>query len=329
MRATKGTKPVRILITGVSGFVGSHLSTHLLATRPDTELHGTVFGDRPDHLSPAIICHALNLRDEQDTLKLIADVRPEQIYHLAASAVVHRSFDSPWETIENNVRAQLNVLLGCITARIAPRILIVSSGEVYGVDQDAERPTPEAAPMRPANPYGVSKVTQDMLGLQYFLSHRLPIMRARPFNHIGPGQHTGFVASDFASQIAKIEVGLQEPVMRVGELSAERDFTDVRDIARAYRLIVERGTPGEVYNVATGRTHSIRFLLDTLLGYTSARIEVQSNATTVHSSGVLRSWGDATRLRQATGWQPSIPLEDTLRDVLDDWRQRVLLMVKQ
>jgi GDP-4-dehydro-6-deoxy-D-mannose reductase len=320
---------VRILITGVSGFVGGHLSKHLLETHPEVEIHGTVFGDRPDHLSPAIICHALNLKDEQDSLRLIADVRPDAIYHLAASAVVHRSFNSPWETIENNTRAQLNVILGCIAAQIAPRILIVSSGEVYGVDQDSQHPTGEDAPMRPANPYGVSKVTQDMLGLQYFLSHHLPIMRARPFNHIGPGQHIGFVATDFASQIAKIEIGLQEPVMRVGELSAERDFTDVRDIARAYHLIVERGTPGEVYNVASGRTYSIRFLLDTLLSYSSAQIQVQSNAATVHSSGVRRSWGDSSRLRHATGWQPSIPLEDTLRDVLNDWRERVLLLIKQ
>jgi GDP-4-dehydro-6-deoxy-D-mannose reductase len=319
---------VRVLITGVSGFVGSHLSNHLLEASPNAEIHGTVFGDRPDHLSPAIICHALNLKDEQATRQLIADVRPDHIYHLAASAVVHRSFDSPWATLENNILVQLNVILGCIAADVRPRILIVSSGEVYGVDQDSEHPTTEDAPMRPANPYGVSKVTQDMLGLQYFLSHHLPIMRVRPFNHIGPGQNTGFVATDFASQIARIEVGLQEPVMHVGELSAERDFTDVRDIARAYRLVVERGTPGEVYNVASGQTISIRALLTTLLSYTNVEIQVQSNSAALHSSGVRRSWGDSTRLRQATGWQPTIPIEQTLRDVLNDWRQRVSLMVK-
>lgn len=314
---------MRVLITGVSGFVGSHLSHHLLESLTDVELHGTIFGDRPDHLSPRITCHPLNLKDEQATRTLIESVRPDQIYHLAASAVVHRSFDSPWQTIENNILAQLNVLLGCIAAKIAPRILIVSSGEVYGVDQDVEHPTREDSPMRPANPYAVSKVTQDMLGLQYFLSHQLPIMRARPFNHIGPGQHTGFVASDFASQIARIEVGQQEPVMRVGELSVERDFTDVRDIALAYRLIVERGAAGEAYNVASGHAHSIRYLLDTLLSYTSAEIQVQSNATTIRSSGVRRSCGDSSRLNRATGWQPTIPIEDTLRDVLNDWRQRV------
>jgi GDP-4-dehydro-6-deoxy-D-mannose reductase len=182
--------------------------------------------------------------------------------------------------------------------------------------------------MRPANPYAVSKVTQDMLALQYFLSHHLPIVRARPFNHLGSGQGLGFVATDFASQIARIEAGLQEPSMRVGDLSSERDFTDVRDTVRAYRLIVERGTPGEVYNVASGHTYSIRFLLNTMLSYSSARIQVQSNTSGLHASGVRRSWGDSRRLRQATEWQPIIPIEQTLRDVLDDWRQRVQLTAK-
>jgi GDP-4-dehydro-6-deoxy-D-mannose reductase len=315
---------VRILITGISGFVGNHLAHHLLEESAEAEVHGTALDAQT---IPDTIYHPMNLKDEGDTAELIADVRPDQIYHLAATAVVHRSFDAPWET--NNIRIQLNVTLGCIAAGIAPRMLIVSSGEVYGVDQPVDHPTAEDAPMRPANPYGVSKVTQDMLGLQYFLSHQLPIMRARPFNHIGPGQNLGFVTADFASQIAKIEAGLQEPIMRVGEISTERDFTDVRDIVRAYRLIVQRGTPGEVYNVAAGRTYSIRHILNTMLSYSSAKIQVQTNSAGLHSSGVRRSWGDPTRLRQATGWLPRIPIEETLRDVLNDWRQRVQLLARE
>lgn len=317
---------MRILITGISGFVGNHLVRHLLEESPNAEIHGTVLETQT---IPNTICHRLNLKNERDTAQVIADVRPDHIYHLAATAVVHRSFDSPWETLENNIRIQLNVILGCIAAGIKPRMLIVSSGEVYGADQSPDHPTKEDAPMRPANPYGVSKVTQDMLGLQYFLSHQLPIMRVRPFNHIGPGQSPGFVTSDFASQIAKIEAGLQEPIMRVGEVSTERDFTDVRDIVRAYRLVIERGTPGEVYNVASGRTFSIRHILNTLLSFTDARIQVQTNSAGLHSSGIRRSWGDATRLRQATGWQPTISIEETLRDILNDWRQRVQLLASQ
>lgn len=319
---------MQILITGVSGFVGGHLTAYLKQVIPDATLHGTVLETPPPHLASEIICHPINLKNPQDTAALIAEILPDRIYHLAASAVVHRSFDDPWETLENNIRIQLNVILGCLKAKIAPRMLVVSSGEVYGVDQSADTPTTEDAPMRPANPYGVSKVTQDMLGLQYYLSHKLPIVRARPFNHIGPGQNTGFVATDFASQIAKIEAGLQPPVMHVGELSAERDFTDVRDIVRAYYLMVEQGTPGDVYNVSTGSTHSMRYILDTLLSYSNASIQVETNAG-LHSSGVRRSWGDSTRLRQATGWSPSIALDQTLRDVLDDWRQRVTLLAKE
>lgn len=318
---------MRILITGVNGFVGSHLSAYLTNTMPDAEIHGTVFGSIASHLSSTVIPHPINLKDEHQTARLIAEVRPDHIYHLAASAIVHRSFDAPWETLENNIRIQLNVILGCIAAGIAPRMLLVTSGEVYGVDQSADHPTTEDAPMRPANPYGVSKVTQDILGLQYYLSHKLPIMRARPFNHLGPGQNVGFVTSDFASQIAKIEAGQQEPVMRVGDLSSERDFTDVRDIVCAYRLLIERGTPGEVYNVASGSIYSIRQMLDTLLSYSSVDIQVHTNAAGLHSSGVRRSWGDSSRLRRATGWEPTIPIEQTLRDVLDDWRERIQMTI--
>lgn len=320
---------MRILITGIGGFVGTHLANHLLKHSSQDEIHGTILDQhsKPDFSS--IVYHPLDLKDEEETTHLIAELRPDRIYHLAATAVVHRSFDAPWATLENNVRIQLNVILGCIAAGITPRMLIVSSGEVYGADQPTDKPTTEDAPMRPTNPYAVSKVTQDMLGLQYFLSHQLPIMRVRPFNHIGPGQNLGFVTTDFASQIAKIEAGLQEPVMRVGEISTERDFTDVRDIVCAYRLIVERGTPGEVYNVAAGRTYSIRSILSTLLSYSSVEIQVQTNSAGLHSSGVRRSWGDTSRLRKATGWQPEIPIEKTLQDVLNDWRQRVQLLARE
>src|SRR5262249_27074875 len=151
------------------------------------------------------------------------------------------------------------------------RFLVVGSAEIYGSIPEDQLPANENTPFRPSNPYAVSKVTQDMLGLQYFLSHHLPILRARAFNHIGPGQRPSFVASDFAMQIARIEIGNQEPEIRVGDLSAKRDFTDVRDVVRAYRLILERGTPGEAYNVASGRVYSIQTLLDTLLSFSTAK----------------------------------------------------------
>lgn len=312
---------MRILVTGAAGFVGSHLVRHLITYHPSYELHGTVLNEG-ESLS-GVILHALDLRDQQAVAALIQDVRPDQIYHLAAWAQVRQSFHYAWETIENNVRVQLNVILGCLAAKIAPRLLVVTSGEIYGGDQPRDRPTTEDAPFRPANPYSVSKVAQDMLALQYFLSHELPTLRARPFNHLGRGQAPGFVAPDFGLQIARIEADLQPPILKVGSLTSERDFTDVRDIVRAYHLIMERGTAGEAYNVATGTTHRIGFLLETLLSFSSHAIKVETQSALLEGENVPKSWGDATKLRMHTGWEPTIPLEETLREVLDDCRDRV------
>lgn len=314
---------MRVLITGAGGFVGGHLVDHLLSLG-GCELHGTVYSER-ERVADRVLSHPLDLRDLNAVTELLRDINPDQIYHLAAWARVRGSFSVAWDTIENNVRAQLNLILGCLEARIAPRMLIVSSGEIYGGDRASESPTNEDAPLRPANPYSVSKVTQDMLGLQYYISHGLPIVRARPFNHLGPGQGAGFVAPDFALQIARIEAGLQQPEIRVGSLQAERDFTDVRDIVRAYALLMEHGEPGEAYNIASGTTHTIQYLLDTLLSLSQTAITVEQDAALLRHTGVARTCGDATRLRQTTGWAPHIPLEVTLADVLEDCRRRVRL----
>lgn len=313
---------MRVLITGIGGFVGRHLAAHLAQVYPDAKMHGVVFSRAHTSLPGDPGLHALDLRDEQAVLTLLSRLRPDVIYHLAAWAEVGASFERPWTTIENNVRSQVNLLLACIKLGIAPRILVVTSGEIYGGCADDGLPSREDAAFRPSNPYSVSKVTQDMLGLQYFLSHSLPIIRARPFNHIGPGQNTGFVAPDFAMQIARIEAGQQQAVMQVGDLSAERDMTDVRDIVRAYSLLMEQGTAGEAYNIASGRIVPVQTLLDTLLDLSSVPIQVVQDAERARLSGVRRSMGDITRLHAATGWQPHIPLTTTLTDLLDDCRMR-------
>ncbi len=312
---------MRILITGIGGFVGRHLSDYVLAQTPGAELHGVVIA--PEHAIPQAECHVVDLKDQAALHDLIARLRPDHIYHLAAQASVKRSFEDPWETLENNIHAQLNLITACLNLDTPPRLLIISSGEIYGTEDFTDAPPTEDAPLRPGNPYSVSKVAQDMLGLQYYLSHQLPIMRARPFNHFGPGQRLGFVAADFALQVARIEAGLQEPVIRVGSLSAERDFTDVRDIVRAYHLIMERGTPGDAYNIASGSYITIRYLLDVMLGYSMTPIRVEVDASRIRPGKDHRSWGNASRLRQVTGWEPIIPIEQTIHDVLNEFRQQV------
>lgn len=312
---------MRILITGAGGFVGEHLARHIQQATPDAELHGTTL--HPIANRPDLTFHALDLKDEQAVQQLLETIQPDHIYHLAAQASPRLSFEIPWETLENNIRAQLNVIKSCLNLQLKSRILVVSSAEIYGPTRPEQQPIKEDTPFKPTNPYGVSKVTQDMLGLQYFLSHKLPILRARPFNHIGPGQSEGFVATDFASQISRIEAGQKEPVIEVGNLGAQRDFTDVRDVVRAYRLIMKTGTPGEVYNIASGVTHSIQKVLDILLGYSTTSIEVRVDQKRMMPIDVPIIQGDTNRLRQATGWQPSIPFEQSLLDVLNDWRTRI------
>ncbi len=311
---------MRVLITGIGGFVGQHLLRYLASAAPSAELHGTVFNPAEGARLPAA-CHALDLTDPDAVHALIARLRPDHIYHLAAQASPRQSFSAPWDTLANNIRAQLNLILACLAADIRPRLLVVSSAEVYGPGDGSA--ITEDAPLQPTSPYGVSKAAQDLLGLQYHLSHDLPVLRARPFNHFGPGQREGFVAPDFAVQVARIEAGWQPPVLEVGNLAARRDFTDVRDIVRAYHLIVEQGEPGAVYNVASGAAHSVQEILDTLVGLSRASIAIRVDPARFLPIDVPVRLGSAGRLRAATGWRPHIAFEQTLHDLLAECRQRV------
>lgn len=314
---------LRVLITGATGFVGNHLATHLHTSHPDAVIYGTKLFDTEKSNQHIETTYLIDLKDYGQVRDMLVDCQPDYIYHLAAQAFVPRSFEDPWETLENNIRSQLNLIQACLELDIRPRMLIISSAEIYGAVDAAKMPITVDTPMRPTNPYSVSKVTQDMLGLQFFLSHDLPIMRARAFNHIGPGQNPRFVAPAFATQIAKIEVNHQEPFIYVGNIEAQRDFTDVRDIVRAYQLITEKGQPGQAYNVASGKAYSIQYLLDTLLSYSDIEIEVRVDEARLRPVDVPVILGDYSQLNHDTGWKPTISFEGTLKDVLDDCRQRI------
>lgn len=320
---------MRILITGAGGFAGQYLLNYLINVQPTAKFFGTVYRlEKQNRLPDTVTSIAIDLRDETNVHAMLADVRPDVIYHLAAQSSPSRAQTSIWPTLETNIRSQLNLFESCIRLNIKPRTLITTSGEIYRCDTTNLTPLTEDVDLLPESPYALSKVTQDMMGLQYFISHKLPIIRARPFNHTGAGQREDFVAPDFALQIAKIEAKLQEPVMKVGNLSAKRDFSDVRDVVRAYALLIEKGKAGEAYNIASNKAYSIQSVLDTLLTFTNIDIDVQVDSDKLRPVDVPIKQGDFSRLHNLTGWQPTISFETTLRDLLQDCRQRVANMTR-
>jgi len=275
------------------------------------------------HLRGQLKLRRVDLRVSVAVRDLLGEVRPDRVYHLAGQSYVPVSWDDPWQTFEINVRSQINLLEAVLEAGLTPRILIVASNEEYGLIAPEDLPIDEDTPLRPASPYAVSKVAQDMLGLQYHLNYDLFVVRVRPFNHIGPRQRSEFVAAAFAQQLAEIEAGLRSPVVQVGNLEAKRDFTDVRDMVRAYFFALERGEAGAVYNIGAGQAHSIRELLDILLELSTARVAVEHDPTRTRPSDVPVAICDASRFRTQTGWAPQTPFRESLRRVLDYWRQCV------
>ncbi len=313
---------MKALITGISGFVGSHLAEYLLQTT-DWQIAGTVFGP---YGNIADLCGKLELYPAElsrmDVMNFVLEqARPDVIFHLAAQPLVSASLRDPWPTMETNIRMQLNVLEGVHQVRPDCRVLVVGSGEEYGLVSPHDLPIDEETPLRPLSSYAISKVAQDLLGQQYHLTHQLHTIRVRPFNHIGPRQRVGFVAPDFASQIAAAEMGLQPPVIEVGNLSVRRDFSDVRDVVRAYVLLITEGKAGQVYNVGSGESHAIQEVLDNLLANSKVSIEVQQDPQRMRPSDVPEVICDASLLREHTGWQPIIPFKKSLQDILEYWRQ--------
>jgi GDP-4-dehydro-6-deoxy-D-mannose reductase len=315
---------MRALITGINGFVGGHLADALLA-QGRYDVWGLTRA--PGRLQPFLRdrvqeVHA-DLSDPEATQRAIVAAQPAVIFHLAGQPFVPESFRNPAATLAANTLGALHIFLTLIEYRMRARVIVVGTNEEYGVIGEDDLPVNERTPLRPANPYGVSKAAQSLLALQYHHSHGLDVVRVRPFAHIGPRQNDRFVTASFARQIARIERGLQPPVVQVGNLSARRDFTDVRDMVRAYVLLAEHGEPGAVYNAGSGQAVMVRELLDYLLEASTTHVEVRLNPELMRPIDIPLVVCDATRLRERTGWQPQIALRQTLADILDFWRGEV------
>lgn len=315
----------KALITGIAGFVGSHLAELLLSK--DFEVSGL---SRPrskmDHIEPIknkLHLYDADLLDSHSLYTTIQKIKPDYIFHLAAQSFVPTSWGSPAVTLEVNIVGSANLFEAVRQVGIDPVIQIACSSEEYGMVHEDEVPIKETNPLRPLSPYAVSKLAMDYLGYQYYESYKTRIIRTRGFNHTGPRRGDTFAESTFAKQIAMIEKGKQEPVIYVGNLDAKRDYTDVRDMVRAYLLAVEKCDPGDVYNIATGSAIKIGDMLDMMLKMSKVKVEIKADPARMRPSDVPILIGDSSKFQNKTGWKPEIPFEKTVEDLLNYWRERV------
>ena len=315
------TQP-RILITGGTGFAGSHLIEHLLSQNY-SDLHATHHSRQLERVSQLLVetqIHPLELTNFSAVSQLLSSLRPTQIYHLAAISTVGDSFDRPQEVISTNTQIQLNLLVAVKDIIPDTKILVVGSAQEYDVIAHQSLTISETHPLGPTNPYGVSKVTQDLLALSFYYAYRLPILRVRPFNHIGERQPLGFAVADFAHQIVEIERGRQTQI-KVGNLAAIRDFTDVKDMVAAYQLVMDLGRPGEVYNIGSGQGLSMQIVLDKLVKLARVPIEVVVDTDRLRPLDSPKIVADCQFITDL-GWKPQHRLEETLARILDYWRSQ-------
>lgn len=316
---------MKVLITGITGFAGSYLSDYLLKQNK-FEVSGTYLDDKSLanlENKDDIKLYKVNLLDGEATAKLVQYEKPDYLFHLAALTSAKKSFSDPKETFVNNISAQINVLEAIkILGLIDTEVLIISSAEVYGRVSKEDLPIDEETSFHPTNPYAVSKLTQDFMGLQYYLTNKLKIVRVRPFNHVGPKQSPQFVVSAFAKRIVEMEKG-KEKTMKVGNLSSRRDFTDVRDMVKAYLLALEKGVDGEVYNLGSGKSYEISEILNMMIGLSKTQIHTEQDPSLIMPSDDPELLCDFSKFEKLTGWHPEIPIEKTLQDTLDYWRNQV------
>lgn len=321
---------MRALITGITGFVGSHLAEYVLENYTDVEVAGFVRWRSPkvniEGILDRVTLYYGNLLDLPSVGRMLAKYKPDVIFHLAAQSYVDFSFLAPIDTLETNVIGTCNLLEAIKQLKQSedsydPVIHICSSSEVYGQVTEDEVPIKESNPLRPVSPYAVSKVGEDMLALQYWSSWKIRTIRSRMFTHTGPRRGEVFVVSNFAKQIAMIEAELAEPVVKVGNLDSVRTFSDVRDAVRAYWLLVNKCPPGEVYNIGGIETMTIGRMLDKLLAMSTVKnIKVKVEPARLRPSDVTLQIPCVEKFYKATGWKPEIKFEKTLKDTLDYWR---------
>lgn len=315
-----------VLITGVAGFAGGFLAEHLLYKK-DFNVTGAYLSDNQlkftSSIKDKIELKKLDLLDTEATSDLIKSSKPDYVFHLAAITSPSESFKNPSGIISNNITAQVNLLEAIRAANIDAKILAISSADIYGLVDLKDLPIDENTPLMPVSPYAVSKLAQDFLGLQYFLSYGLKIVRVRPFNHTGPRQSDRFVVSSFAKQIAETEKGVKAKTIHVGNLSVKRDFTDVRDMMAEYLLALEKGELGDVYNIGSGVSYKISEILDILLSLSTEKINIEVDRTLLRPKDEPELRCDRSKFTARTGWEPKIKIEQTLKDTLDYWRDIV------
>lgn len=310
---------MKALIVGGAGFVGQHLLAHLKQIYP-WELYCTKLPHEHMDISDVIVRN-LDLLDKTAIQNLLTDIAPDYIFHLAAQSSVALSWKNPALTVDVNIKGCLNLLDALKECTFAAKVLLIGSGEEYGYIRPEDTPVTEETVPKPGNIYAATKACQNMLGAIYARAYGLSLVMVRAFNHIGPGQTPTFVVSDFCKQIADIEKGLRPPCISVGNLSAQRDFTDVRDVVRAYALLIQSGIPGETYNIGSGHSISIQTLLDKVLSYSKVPVTVEVSQTKLRPVDIPIIEADIRKLQQVVDWTPEIPLSVTIQETLDYWRQ--------
>lgn len=319
---------MRVLITGIEGFVGGHVAEYVRVNAGDSvELFGTVFSEKAraavQERFPGVRLTLLDITDPGTVDAVVADVKPERILHLAGHAFVPASLSNPLGTFQANIFGGITVLEAARKLKeltgVSPSVLIVSSGEVYGRIRLEQLPVDETQPIAPHTPYSASKASLDLIAQQYASHFGVTVTVVRPFNHVGPGQSPSFVVSDFARQFALITLGRQEPRLHVGNIAVKRDFTDVRDVVRAYWMLFDRASDAVVFNVASDTSVAISDILGLLKHISGLEVEIVQEPERIRPYDIPVVRGSFARLREATGWTPRIPLEQTVRDVYTFW----------